>query len=276
MTGPMRTGAFTRSDVHEHLSVGRVGLYTLWGPSDAAGLRRVYVGKGVLRSRIVSHLRQKFWWEGGACVAVEGIDASDGILSSAERSACLQLEAAGACLLGNRNLPNGTASVAGDDIATALLIRLKQCGVEIAASASEDWSSRVLGVLDAVRVELGLERVQQQRATVYQRFPYIDVMNDSAIWAYPDRHSSWRGIEMGLGVLGSYRTEFFSVLEAFLGERVSSTKFPAVPTPWAGGDTDGFRDVVLAYFEALDRAVGLEGSCRRGPEQVRAGSMPGA
>ena len=274
MTGSVRTGAFTRSDVHEHLNVGRVGLYSLWGPSDAAGRRRVYVGKGVLRSRIVSHLRQKSWWEGGACVGVEGIDASDGILSSAERSACLKLEAAGACLLGNRNLPNGTGSEAGDDIATALLIRLEQGGVEVAASASEDWSSRVLGVLDAVRVEFGLERVQQQRATVYQRFPYTDLMNDSALWAYPDRHNSWRGIEMGLGVLGSHRTEFLSVLEAFLGERVSSEKFPAVPTPWAGGDTDGFRDVVLAYFGALDRANEGERSYRHGAGQV--GAVPDA
>jgi hypothetical protein len=64
MTGPMRTGAFTRSDVHEHLNVGRVGLYALWGPSDVAGRRRVYVGKGVLRSRIGRHLRQKFFSSG--------------------------------------------------------------------------------------------------------------------------------------------------------------------------------------------------------------------
>jgi hypothetical protein len=178
--------------------------------------------------------------------------------------------------LGNRNLPNGMGSAVGDDIAMALLVRLEQCGVEIATSASGDWSRQVLGMLDAVRVELGLERVQQQRATVYQRFPYTRIMDDSAIWAYPDRHSSWRGIEMGLGVLGSHRTEFLGVLEAFLGERVSSAKFPVVPTPWAGGDTDGFRDVVLAYFDALDRADEGGRSYRRGAGQVGAGSMPGA
>jgi hypothetical protein len=228
----------------------------LWGSADADGFRRVYVGQGQLRKRIIAtHLSDKRWWTRGAAIAVAGSNPGDPAIMGAERHTCLRLQQAERCLLGNRNLPKTDGGQASLEIADELVRLIAELGVDVGSSGSTDWSSMVLDTLDQVCNELKLQvfRPRSGRARVYERVRYTKIMDDSALWAYPDRPESWRGIEFGLGVLGGNRVSFIERLEGFLDERVSSEKkFPALPTPWAGRDQPGFDRLVVDYFCLVD------------------------
>jgi len=234
------------------LSTRNAGIYALWGLPDADGFYRAYIGRGNLSSRISSHFGEKRWWSRGVAVIVDDIDWSGDVLKDAEGRACLKMEQASRCLLGNRNLPRGLTGGPGVEVASYLVEALRDDGVDVTFSEPID-SSQVLHVLEMLRRELELDVhcPPSGRARVYQPFQYTDMMSDSALWAYPDRHSSWRGIEFGLGLLGPYRYSFVDRLESFADERVSAAKFPAVPTPWAGHDQAGFRELVLSYFSTM-------------------------